>query len=177
MRSCFGRRRSSQFSYKLSVTMKSYTPGIEGVKQLERFSCYEPSKDTLYFSAMTVWYYMLWHTQKAVCIEGLKTGCCSTELPDPHLWSNTRTPTCSFWAVSVEDIGDIFQLVSCWKAASTLNRECLVNIFSREMPMPAVGSAKYADTLLSLPSQPQVLQGGTSVHSGCISWKCALEHK
>lgn len=30
---------------------------------------------------------------------------------------------------------------------------------------------------LSLPSLPQVLQRGTSVHLGSISWKCALEHK
>lgn len=84
------------------------------------------------------------HKQQYVS-EDLKGGCCSTELTDAQLWSKFRTPTCSSWAAS-EYVGKVFQLMLCWRTANTLNRECLVNIFSREMPVLVVGSAPYTGT-------------------------------
>lgn len=77
--------------------------------------------------------------------EDLKAGCCITEFTDAQLWSKIRSPTCSFWPASTEYAGKVFQLL-CWRTVNTLNQECLVNIFSREILVPVVGSAPYTGT-------------------------------
>lgn len=77
--------------------------------------------------------------------EVFKAGCFIMEFTDAQLWSKIRSPTCNFWPASTEYAGKVFQLL-CWRTVNKLNRECLVDIFSRETPVPVVGSTPYTGT-------------------------------